>query len=387
MLAGLVLRYSGILSPEAFEPLDIVVSLALGLIGYNIGLELRDDVFRGRIKKLTIVVIFEASGAFWLVTFLTFIITNQVFLAFIFGALASATAPAATADVIWEYKCKGPVTEGVMFVLALDDLIAVILTNVAFAYALFVFAPAASPIIFVLVQPLIIIVGSTIVGGIFGLLYVQVVNRENDRARIVQLELGLIILLIGLVQAVGFSDILAAIVFGFVLNNKVEKNKAEIPQMLEILMSPVVMLFFVIIGFSMDIGLFIGGAGTIVTSLAVVYLLARTVGKLLGSYVGSAVAGCTGKVKNYLGTCLMCQAGVALGLSFVIEKEFIGLGGDAAIAGTMILSVVGLSTIILELIGPLVVKWGLKQAGELQQNETCFLPMEYDEDFQPPASP
>lgn len=380
MLAGVVLRYSGIVGPETFEPLGIVVSLALGLIGYNIGLELKFDTFRGRVKKLTLIVLFEATAAFWLVTLLTLWLSGELYLAIIFGALASATAPAATADVIWEYKCKGPVTESVMFVLALDDLVAVILTNGALAYALLILAPATNSILAVLLNPLIMIAGSSIIGGLFGFAYVQVVNREDDRARLVELELGLIILLVGLVHVIGLSDIFAAIIFGLVLNNFIDKKKAEVPQMLEIIMSPVVMLFFVIIGANMHLELFIGEQAILVVSLAIVYLVGRTIGKLSGSYVSAAITNSEETVKKYLGTCLMCQAGVALGLSFIIEEEFIALGGAAADAGIIILSVVGLSTMVLELFGPLVVKWGLRQAGELGEDATCFVPTEYEEE-------
>ena len=380
MLAGVVLRYSGILGPETFEPLTIVVSLALGLIGYNIGLELKFSTFKGRIRKLTLIVLFEATAAFWLVALLTYWISNTLYLALIFGALASATAPAATADVIWEYKCKGPVTESVMFVLALDDLVAVILTNATFAFALFVLAPATNTILAVIINPLIMIAGSSIIGGIFGFIYVQVVNREHDRARLVELELGLIILLVGLVHVIGLSDIFAAIVFGLVLNNFIDKEKEEVPQMLEIIMSPVVMLFFVVIGANMHLELFIGEQGFLVFGLAAVYLVGRTIGKLSGSYISASITKSEEEVKKYLGTCLMCQAGVALGLSFIIEEEFIALGGAAADAGVIILSVVGLSTMVLELIGPLVVKWGLRKAGELGDNGDCFVPTEYEED-------
>jgi Kef-type K+ transport system membrane component KefB len=387
MLAGVFLRYSGILGPETFEPLAIVVSLALGLIGYNIGLELRLDVFRGRIKKLTLIVLFEATAAFWLVALLTYWLSGQLFLALIFGALASATAPAATADVIWEYKCKGPVTESVMFVLALDDLVAVILTNAAFAFALYTLAPATNTILAVIINPLLMVIGSSIFGGIFGFAYVQVVNRENDRARLVELELGLIILLVGLVHVLGFSDIFAAIVFGLVLNNFIDKKKTEVPQMLEIIMSPIVMLFFVIIGANMHLEIFIGAQGLLITSLALVYLIGRTVGKLAGTYASAVLTKSEEAVKKYLGTCLMCQAGVALGLSFIIEEEFIALGGAAAEAGVIILSVVGLSTMVLELLGPLVVKWGMKQAGELGEDASCFVPTEYEEEDRAAVTP
>ena len=167
MVAGILLRAFGIFSTDAATTLNVIITLALGLIGYNIGLELKASIFKGRIKKLMIIVILEASVAFWLVSMLIFFITQQLYVALLLGAVASATAPAATADVVWDHKCAGPVSESVMFVLALDDVIAVILTNAAIAYALFVLAPVTSNVLIVIATPLLIIAGSVkmMVGG------------------------------------------------------------------------------------------------------------------------------------------------------------------------------------------------------------------------------
>lgn len=379
MVAGIILGIMGVLNDFLLESISPIISLALGLIGYNIGLELRKDVFSGKLRRLTLIVILESIAAFWIVTTLIFLVTQQLYLALMLGALSSATAPAATADVIWENKCRGPVTDSVMYVLAMDDLIAVILTNAAIAYALFVFDPLNNPAQIVLMLPLIKLVGSIIFGGLFGFAFVQFVNREKDRARLIELELGLVILLVGVVDILGFSDIFAAIIFGFIVGNYVKKDKREIPQVLEIIMAPVVMLFFVIIGAKMELGLFMGAAGGFVILLASLYLIGRTVGKFGGVHIGARLTKSESSVKKYLGSCLMCQAGVALGLSYVVEAEFINLGGEAAYFGALVLSVVGASTIVLELFGPLSVKWGLTKAGEIGQGEVCMPPTSYDD--------
>ncbi|MFW9910514.1 MAG: cation:proton antiporter [Candidatus Thorarchaeota archaeon] len=380
MLAGIVLGTLGIVDDTLLESLSPIISLALGLIGYNIGLELRRDVFSGRLRRLTLIVIFEATAAFWIVTLLIYLVTQQLYVALMLGALSSATAPAATADVIWENKCRGPVTDSVMYILAADDLIAVILTNSAIAYALFVLDPVNNPMQTVIMTPLIMLTGSTVLGVIFGVAFIQFVNRENDRARLIELELGLIILLVGLVDVLGFNDIFAAIVFGFIVSNYVRKERREIPQVLEIIMSPVVMLFFVIIGARMDLGLFMGAAGLFVIFLASLYLIGRTFGKLAGVFIAARITKSEEAVKKYLGSCLMCQAGVALGLSYIIESQFLGLGGEAAYYGVLILSVVGASTMVLELLGPISVKWGLTKAGEIDQDGVCVYPTSYDDD-------
>ncbi|MFW9848786.1 MAG: cation:proton antiporter, partial [Candidatus Thorarchaeota archaeon] len=107
MLTGVLLGLVGILTDDLVHALSFMVSLALGLIGYNIGHELQSERLQGRIKRLLGIVIIEASAAFLLVTFLTYLLLQQLHIAILFGALASATAPAATADVVWECECEG----------------------------------------------------------------------------------------------------------------------------------------------------------------------------------------------------------------------------------------------------------------------------------------
>ena len=142
MLAGVVLGLTGIMTEESVHSLQFFVSLALGLIGYNIGHELSNpNLTRSRIRRLLVIVLFEATAAFAVVAVLIYMILsfvgfpNPLPTAILFGAVASATAPAATADVVWESESEGPLTSSLMFVLAADDIAAVILTNSAIAFA------------------------------------------------------------------------------------------------------------------------------------------------------------------------------------------------------------------------------------------------------------
>ncbi|MHA1481475.1 MAG: cation:proton antiporter [Candidatus Thorarchaeota archaeon] len=365
IVAGLILRATGIMGPDIMETLSVIVTLALGLIGYNIGLELKVRIFNGRIRRLMVIVVFEATAAFWIVSMLAFFVTQQWYIALLLGALASATAPAATADVVWDHECKGPLSESLMFVLAMDDVIAVVLTNAAIAYALFMLVPTNNDFFAVLLSPIIVTGGSIIIGGVFGIIFVAFVKREQRKGAIVELELALIILLVGIVGFLALSDILAAVVFGFVVGNRVPEDKQEGPQLLEVIMAPIVMLFFVLVGAKTDLSLFVGEIGGLVLLLAGLYLFGRTFGKLVGARVGSSLTDAEPMVKKYLGTCLLSQAGVALGLGIIIETQFVAIGGEAALVGTIILSVVAFSTIILEILGPIAAKWSLSKAGEI----------------------
>lgn len=365
MVAGILLRLFGIITVEDVDTLSVIFSLALGLIGYNIGLELQTKILKGRIKKIFAIVLLEATMAFWVVMLLVFFMTQQFYVALILGSIASATAPAATADVVWDHECKGPVTESLMFVLAMDDIIAVVLTNVAISYSLFLLSGTTTSFLPMLLFPLMMTVGSLALGGIFGAVFVLFVKREDKKGVIVELELALIILLIGIVEFLSLNDILSAIAFGVIVGNWVPDEKQEGTHLLEVIMAPIVMLFFVLAGAKTDLNIFFGDIGLIVIILTFLYIGGRTVGKVLGARIGATVTNSGSTVKQYLGICLLSQAGVALGLSVIIEREFAVLGGEAALYGTIILSVVAISTIILEIVGPIAAKWGLHKAGEV----------------------
>ena len=211
MLAGVVLALLGILTEQGINDLKFFVPLALGLIGYNIGHELSSpNLTRGRIRRLLVIVIIEATAAFIVVAFLTFMILSFVGFphalaaAFLFGAVASATAPAATADVIWESGCDGPVTSSLMFVLAADDIAAVILTNSAIAFALWIYVPGSVTLTAVMIEPVIGIIGSVVLGIVFGLIFLYPLNSENDRGKLLELEIGMVILLIGVIETINW---------------------------------------------------------------------------------------------------------------------------------------------------------------------------------------
>ncbi len=395
MLAGITLGLLGILTESGVDNLKFFVSLALGLIGYNIGHELSNENLNdGRTKRLIIIVMFEATAAFAVVAFLTLTILNVAGFenafptAILFGAVASATAPAATADVVWECDCEGPVTSSLMFVLAADDIAAVVLTNSAIAYALWLFNSESITLVAVLFEPIIGIFLSVVLGLVFGYLFLYPVNRESDRGKLLELEIGMVILLIGFIEFVNYfletqlhshihiSDIFAAMVFGYLVRRNIDPEKEAVPEMLERIMSPVVMIFFVLVGARMAQLLTTSSTLLLIAVTALVYLGGRTGAKYVGAAIGSRVVNEVPAIQKYLGSCLLCQAGVALGLSFIIEEQFVALGGAAADMGLLILGVVAVSTMILEVIGPMSVKHSLRAAGELPDDRDIFEPSE-----------
>lgn len=363
MIAGLVLGILGFITPAVRASLFPLVDLALGLIGYNIGLEIRREVFSGQTRRMSVILIAESILTFVVVTFLTGMILGAWHIAIVFGALASATDPASTVMVIWERKTKGNLTDTLMFILALDDVLAILLADVAISIAVLYYAvPGTVTIVAALLTMALELVAACVAGAILGFVIVYFVNREDNRREMLEFELGMIILLVGLMSWLNLSSILACMVFGFVVGNWVSPEKDPVSHTLKVVMSPIVMIFFVIVGASIDLSVI---AEVSVILLAGAYIVGRTFSKYAGARGGAEITNTPPQTSKYLGLCLMSQAGVAVGLSLVVEQSFLTIGSAEAIFyGVLILNVIALTTMILQIFGPIAASEGLKRAGE-----------------------
>ncbi len=368
MLAGVVLALLGLFGEGTKESLYPVVDLALGMIGYNIGLEIRKDIFRGKTRQMGIVLILESSLTFIIVSLLAFWVTGLIHIAMVFGAVASATDPASTVMVIWERHAKGKLTDTLMFVLALDDVVAIILANISISIAVIVYAaPGTVTVLSVLLISVWDLFASIIIGAVAGFAMVYFINQEKDRSRLLELELGVIILLVGFMTVLEISAILACMVFGFVIGNWVDAEKDPVSHIMKTVMSPIVMIFFVFVGASIDITVI---ASVTVVILAIAYVGGRSFAKYVGAYTGAKISKMSEDITRNLGLCLMSQAGVAVGLTLVVERSFLTLNNpDATAAGLLILNVVALTTMILQVIGPISAQVGLQRAGEIPSEQ------------------
>ncbi|TFG32813.1 cation:proton antiporter [Candidatus Thorarchaeota archaeon] len=366
ILAGLFLGTTGMFSSALRQGLFPLVEIALGLIGYSIGLEIQKKVFAGKIRKMSIVLFFVSSLVFFGVTLLMFMIIGQLHIALVFGALAVATDPASTVMVIWERRCKGPLTDTLMYILAVDDVIAILLVNIAISL-LGIFYSGAMNII-----DSILIIGweiglSCFAGFLAGAVITVFINREDTRKDLLEFELGMIILLVGVMIVLHGSPILACMIFGFVMTNWVDSEKQAVCHTLRDVMSPIVMIFFVYVGASVDINLLATGG---ILLLAIVYVAGSILSKYMGAYIGTKITRSPENISKYLGFCLFSQAGVAVGLSLILEQNLFQLGIDEAhVAGTLILSTIILATMILQIIGPISASKGLQCAGEFYDVE------------------
>jgi Kef-type K+ transport system membrane component KefB len=393
IISGIIFKPFGLFQDHYVSVTNVVVALALGFIGFHLGSEIDWKTLKKMSSKVIIILLVEAFFTFFFVTFLVFLLTNELYLAMLFGALASATAPAGTAAVFWEYDCKGPLTSTTMIILALDDIFAIILTDFSIDYAVIELEGGSLDIINLFV-PMTIDIGLSVgLGLIAGILFSYLLNREEEHGEYVNLTIGAVFVCIGISGFLGISYILPTMVFGITVASlskrpEIDPRKKELiseifgPQtegiighidqeLLETsedephqifhevykIGSPLIALFFVLIGLNLDIS-----SITQIGFLGILYLVGRTVAKSIGAFIGSSIANAGPTIQKYLGPCLYSQAGVALGLAVLISDKLASLGEPDV--GLLILNTITATTIVFQIFGPLAIKWAVEKSGE-----------------------
>ncbi|MFW9904170.1 MAG: cation:proton antiporter [Candidatus Thorarchaeota archaeon] len=393
IFAGLVFRPLGLFQAHYATITNIIVAVALGFIGFHLGSEIDWKTLKTMSSKVVIILVIEALFTFFLVSFLVFLITQELYLALLFGALSSATAPAGTATVFWEYDCKGPLTATTMIILALDDIFAIILTDFAIDYTA-IYLEGGRLDLLELFFPMIIDIGySVVLGLIAGIIFSFVLNREEIHGEYVNLIIGAVLVCIGISGFLNISYILPTMVFGVTIASLCKKSEIDpqkkawitdvfgsssseevmriIDQELEEsrdephqifhevyrIASPIVALFFVLIGLNLNISTI-----TQIGFLGFLYLIGRTTAKSVGAYLGASIVKAEETVRKYLGPCLYSQAGVALGLAVLVSDKLASFGVPEM--GLLILNTITATTIVFQILGPLAIKWAIQKSGE-----------------------
>ena len=370
IIVGVLLgpSFLNIIPKETVEGLDIITEIALGVIAYLIGASLKVESLRRLRKSITWIIIFQSVGACLLVTVVLALTGHLVIpggtfwqcyfpMAFIIGAVSCATAPAATMAIVSEYKAKGPLSMTLLAVVALDDAIAIM----AFAVALGISQPlvsGAGGISFyqTLGVPFLHIVESAAIGVAFAIALMYISRFARARKLLLVVVFGMVMLCAGISNYLGLSSILANMVVGFILVNKVRRK--EVFLVLEEVEDTLYAMFFVLAGLHFDLRV-VGTAGI----LALLIVLTRCFGKYAGAWIGAKVSGAPDTVRKYLGLALLPKAGVTIGLILLASLEFPSFGG-------VMLSAVLASTIINELIAPPLAKYAISKAGEVGLNIT-----------------
>jgi Kef-type K+ transport system membrane component KefB len=351
------------------ESMGLVCDAALGFIAFSIGSEFRISALRRTGKQATVIAIVQALTATLLVDGALFALhllmgdKLPVSTCLILGAIATATAPAATLMVVNQYKAKGPLTDILLPIVALDDAVGLIVFAVSKGIAKALISGSVS-VVSMLVNPMVEIVASLLLGGILGWVFSMVEKYFNSNSKRLSLAVAFVALCAGLSKLhfdlpggmhIGFSSLLVCMMCGTVFCNLCDFSE-EIMHKTERWTAPVYVLFFVISGAELDLTVFTDLA---VVGIGVVYILSRSAGKILGANGSAKLMKCEPSICKYLGVTLLPQAGVALGMSVTVAAEF----GEE---GAMIRNIILFSVLIYELVGPTLTKMALTAAGDIR---------------------
>ncbi len=364
ILLGPVLKVISVQTVTSLEPFNM---FALGIIGFLIGGELKRDVFVKFGKQVLAILAFEGLTAFLLVFGLSFIClsffhTWQMSLAaaIVFGAICAATDPASTVSVLWEYKARGPLTTMLTAIVALDDALALVLYIVSVSIAGVLTGSNDSGILVMIAHSIYEVVGSLVLGAAAGLLLKWFLKKLDEEERTLVFTIGIIILTIGLARTLGLDVILSSMALGVTLINSAPRRSLRSFEIIRRFSPPVYVLFFVIIGARMTIS----NINSQIWLLVAAYVIGSIVGKTGGSYLGAIYSKAVPTVRKYLGFCLYQQGTIAVALLMMASTRF-----EEPVKSTM-LSVIILGVFILQLLGPLCTKIGVKKAGEVGLNIT-----------------
>lgn len=358
----------GFTSTEEVSAMSIINDVALGFIAFAIGDEFRLSQLKKTGKQATVIGIFQAVLTTLLVDAvligLHFILGEDklpLSTAIILGAIASATAPAATLMVVRQYKAKGKLTSLLLPIVALDDAVGLIIFAVSLGIAKTLHNGDLS-LTSVLVDPLLEIFLSLIMGAVIGyvLSFCEKFFRSNTkRQALVVTAIFLAVALSKLKYTVGsvhigFSPLLVCMMLGTIFCNVCDFSP-ELMEKTDKWTAPIFILFFVLSGAELEFSVF---GDLAVVGIGIVYIISRSLGKYLGARVSAGFVKCESHIKKYLGITLLPQAGVALGMSITVMAE---LGSE----GTIIRNIVLFGVLIYELFGPLMTKNALMRAGEI----------------------
>lgn len=367
-LGALGIPNVGLPSFEFVEKMGLICDVSLGFIAYSIGSEFRLESLKHIGRQATVIAVFQALAATAFVDIGLLLLhlvlgdSLPVSTCIILGAIATATAPAATMMVINQYKAKGPLTDILLPIVALDDAVGLIVFAVSTGIAKALTSGTIN-MVSILVNPLIEIIASLGLGAVLGWVFSEVEIFFNSRSKRLSLTVAFVFLCTAFSKIrfdfstgveIGFSPLLVCMMCGTVFCNLCDFSE-EIMYRTERWTGPVYVLFFVLSGAELDLRIF---ANPAVVGIGAVYILTRSAGKIIGASVSSKFMGCEKTICKYLGITLLPQAGVALGMSVTVAADF-------GTEGSIIRNIILFSVLIYELVGPVMTKMALSAAGEI----------------------
>ncbi len=372
MLVGVLLGPSlfGLLTEGVQQDLGFITEVALGFVAISIGLELRMSTLKQQGWGIIVIILAESLLAFALVAGAVTLLTGDPALGLIFGAIAPASAPAGTVAIIQEYKAKGSLTKALYSVVGFDDGLGIILFGFASAFARSIIEQSISghseSFISLMTPPFVEVVLSIAVGIAVAILFSSLARKLESSRDIFILLFASVLIAAGLSITLHASLILTNMVAGFIIVNTQPRNLLKkMEEELSNVMPLLFVLFFVLAGANLHIAT-VPSLGL----LGLVYIVSRSAGLTGGAALGATISGAEPKIRKYLGMGILSQAGVAIGLALIVKHEFSSLGDWGARIGSTVITTVTGTSIIFELIGPVLTKVGLQKAGEIDTTDS-----------------
>jgi len=355
------------ITTEQIEGFGIISDVALGFIAFSMGNEFRLAQLKKIGRQATIIGVFQAI-------FTTIIVDAVLILlhlampdkltlpaAIVLGAVATATAPAATLMVVKQYKAKGPVTDILLPVVALDDAVGLMVFAVSFGVAKSL-STGTIDVLSVIVEPVLEVVLSILLGLVMGGLFTFCEKFFHSRSKRMAVSVTFVMMTVAISSLkfdvghfhVGFSSLLACMMLGTVFCNFCDVSE-ELMDRADRWTAPILILFFVISGAELELSVF---ADISVVIAGIIYIISRSIGKYSGAFISAKMTKCDKNITKYLGITLLPQAGVALGMAIKAME----LGPDGAIVRNITLFAV----LIYEIVGPFLTKIALTKAGDIQ---------------------
>ncbi len=355
LIAGLLLGPSvfNLINGEALESMAIIVKVALGFVAFSIGSSFKLEHLKELGKSVVIITFCQAFAAVILVDIALFIMGVPAPIAITLGAIATATAPAATLMVVRQYKAKGIVTNTLLPVVAFDDAIGLMVFSISVALAKVLAMGGVLTVEAALVEPILEIGLSLAVGAGCGIVLALASRIFKSRSNRITLIIAIVFLSLGLSVLLHLSDLLVCMMIGAVYTNGFKEYSKPL-DVLDRWTYPLYMLFFIMSGAELNLAVV-----PTVGAIGVVYIIVRSIGKYGGAALGAMAVKADKNVVKYLGLTLLPQAGVAIGMATIARTELPEYG-------TLISTVVLCATLIYELFGPVLTRYALAKSGEIK---------------------
>lgn len=354
LVAGLLVGpyVTKIIPFQVVESLGFLSTVALGFIAFSIGGEFKMSYFKRVGVTPVVIAITESFGAVILVTTILIIAGFDLPFSIMLGAIAAATAPAATVMVIKQYRAKGIVTETLLSVVAIDDATALMAFAISTAIAQSLMSGNTGNLLGSMVAPILEIFSALFIGAILAFIFALFMKSSTGKNSQLTLTVGFVLIAVGLAKTFNLSELLTCMAFGAVFTN-LSNISEKIMMIADDFTPPLLLIFFVLSGAELNLAILpqIGLVG-------ILYVVFRVIGKYFGAAFGAKLMHADDRIVKYLGPALVPQAGVAIGLSLVAQSVVPSYGAQ-------IRAVILCGTLIYELVGPAIAKWALTQAGEI----------------------